>query len=392
MTTKYYEFYLPLKILSGENALENIPAELAALGASKPMIVTDKGVVKAGLVKTLTAALKASGMKPAAVFDAVPPDSSTETVDAAAVEYKKSGCDSLIAVGGGSAIDTAKGVNIAVSEGVRNIRDFAGVDRLTRSQKPLVAVPTTVGTGAESTLVAVIADAKTHEKLLYTSYLLAPKIAVLDPRMTMSLPAVMTAATGMDALTHAIEAFSCLQKNPVSDAFALSAVRLIRENLVASVKHPGEVKHRFALANAALLAGAAFSNSMVGAVHSIGHACSTVCKLPHGVAMNILLPHVMRANLPAAEKAYAELAHDLTGSCTLLRAKDRAIAAVEAVVSLRKELHAACKLPITLSEAGVARESLDEIAARAVNDGSMITNPKHMDKKCVLDILIEAYK
>ena len=272
----YFEYCQRVPIISGHTALEQIPALLSKLEAEKPLIITDSGVAAAGLTSLVRSAL-GPGLQDVPEERDVPPDSDLETVRRIAGFYRKEKCDSIIAVGGGSVLDTAKGVNILVSENSFDLRRFYGSGKLTRKLNPLVAVPTTSGTGSEVTLVAVIADHEHKRKLLFTSYVLLPDAAVLDSRMTLSLPPALTASTGMDALTHAVEAYICLGKNLLSDAQAFRAIKMISENLLESVKNPSDKDLRLALAEASNLAGMAFSNSMVGMVHNLGHSVGGVC-------------------------------------------------------------------------------------------------------------------
>jgi len=393
MLPKYYEFFNSVKINAGIEALETIPYELNLVNANRPLIITDKGIVNAGLLKIVLDSFADSKLVVGAVFDETPSDSSLDIVNKVAQIYKETNCNSIIAVGGGSVIDTAKGVNIIISEQTDDIRQFMGVDRLSKPQRPLIVVPTTSGTGSEVTLVAVISDKEKNVKLPFTSNLLLPKVAVLDPRMTLSLPQKITAATGMDALTHAVEAFTCLQKNPLSDAYALSAINLIRENLIEVVQNGKNADARFAMANASLMAGIAFSNSMVGGVHAIGHACGGVAHIHHGLAMSILLPHVMRYNLDVVGEYYAELLLPLAGEDVFINTKkeDRAEKSIQVVENMKNELKSICGMAVSLSEAGVKEEQLEDIAKTAMNDGAMSPNPKEMDFEDVMQILKLAF-
>lgn len=390
---KYYEFHNPVKINAGDEALETIPHELDTMNCRRPIIITDKGIVKAGLLKVVLEGFEDSNVTIGAIFEDTPVDSSLEAVNTIAQQYKEHTCDSIIAVGGGSVIDTAKGVNIIISEGTSDIEQFMGVDRLRKPQQPLIVIPTTSGTGSEVTLVAVISDKKKNVKMPFTSNLLMPRLAVLDPRMTITLPAKMTAATGMDALTHAIEAYTCLQKNPLSDAYAVAAIQFLRNNLLPTVEDGKNRDRRFALANASLMAGAAFSNSMVGAVHAISHACGGVAHVPHGVANSILLPYVMKFNLDAISDLYAELLLPLTGAELYASTppSERARTTIEKVVLLRHSLNKLCGLPVKLSDAGVSFGQLDKIAETAINDGAMLPNPKQLSRADVKNILQQAY-
>ncbi len=391
MLPEYYEFYSPVKINSGQDALETIPYELHQLRVKKPLVLTDQGIRKAGLLDIFLRAVGENGLHidQADIFDRVPSDSSIETVNEAAELFRRNGNDALIAIGGGSVIDTAKGVNIVVSSGSDDLRKLMGVDRLSLRLFPLIVIPTTSGTGSEATLVAVIADKGNDVKLPFVSYQLVPTLAVLDPRMTESLPPRLTAATGMDALTHAIEAYTCLQKNPVSDAFAWKAIELIRRFLVKATVNGKDRQARLAMANASLMAGIAFSNSMVGAVHAIGHALGAVAHVHHGTAMAILLPAVMERNLEKVEDLYAELLLPLAGAevYAMTPPDMRARKVIEVVRNLNGQLHRLTGMPVRLSQAGVDESLFDEIAEKAVNDGSMSTNPLDFDRDQVKEIL-----
>jgi alcohol dehydrogenase len=390
----YYEFFCPVKVLAGTSALEHLPFELRSLGASRPMLVTDAGVKAAGVLQPLTRALAEGDMQCAATFDDVPPDSSTKVVAACARLYRERHCDALIAVGGGSVIDTSKGVNILVSENSDRLEQFAGVGAVKRPLRPFFVVPTTAGTGSEVTLAAVIADPDRGVKMLFTSYFLLPNAAVIDPRMTLSLPPHLTAATAMDAMTHAIEAYIGLAKNPLSDAYAAAAIRKIAENLVRAVDEPRNVSARFELAQAATMAGIAFSNSMTSLVHAIGHELGATCHLHHGTCMSLILPYALEYNLSARGDEIGELLLALEGAETYAKTPvaKRAEAAIASVRRLRDVLHTKVGLPRTLSETGkVQREQLPTLAKRALDDGSLSYNPKPVAYADTLAVLERAW-
>lgn len=233
----YYEFCNRVKIVSGHQALEKLPEMLNSLKSSRPIIITDKGVMGAGLIEPVKKSL-GTQIKTGAFYDSVPADSDVAVVNEIAKLYRSSKCDSIIAVGGGSVLDTAKGVNILVSENSDNLMEFTGAGALKRPLKPLIAIPTTSGTGSEMTLVAVIADHARDVKMLFPSVFLLPNMAILDSRMTKTLPPFLTAPTAMDAMTHAVEAYTCLAKNPLSDVTAIVAIQLISQNLLTSIKKP----------------------------------------------------------------------------------------------------------------------------------------------------------
>ena len=275
----YYEYCCRVNVVAGHAVLEKIPTILDRLQASRPMIVTDRGVAGAGLIDLVTSAL-GDKVQIGGLQDDVPPDSSLAAVQRIADAYRQNACDALIAVGGGSVMDTAKASNILVSENSDDLMAFCGSGTLKRALNPLITVPTTSGTGSEATLAAVIKDEKRHQKLTIGSPFLVPDAAVLDSRMTLSLPPAITAATAMDALTHAVEAYTCLAKNPLSDTGALAAIRKISRHLPKVMETPHDRQGRLELALAATMAGMAFSNSLVGMVHTIGHAIGAVCGVP----------------------------------------------------------------------------------------------------------------
>lgn len=391
----YYEFKLPAKILSGSEALEHIPHELNTLGSFRPLLLSDEGLERVGTVKTVLTALAQGGMTSAETFCRIPPDSSIQVVNEVAALYRKLGCDSLIAVGGGSVIDTAKGVGMVLAQSGSDLKDASGCEVLPRGNHvPFIAVPTTAGTGSEATLVAVVADPEKKVKMEFISYHLLPDVAVLDPRMTETLPPRITASTGFDALVHAIEAATCLQRNPVSDAFAEKAMGQIVRSLPVAVREGKNRKARMIMANGSLLAGAAFSNSMVGLVHAIGHALGGVCKVAHGDAMTILLPAVMKYNLPQCSERYGELLLHLAGPEVYARtpAAQRGEKAIAFLTDLRQQLSDETGLPTSLSQTGkVRKEDFDAVARTAMNDGAIVVNPAQADYEDILAILEEVW-
>lgn len=391
MIPEYFEFSCPVKVISGYKAISNLPYEMEQLGAKNALVVTDQGVVNAGLLKIVAASFKKSGAKIGAVYDRTPVDSSSQVCNEVAELFRKKKCDCLIALGGGSCLDTAKGANIVISEETDDLMKFQGTDRLTKPTRPLIAIPSTSGTGSEVTLVAVVRHTESEVKMPFMSERLYPNVAILDPKMTLTMPAKITAATGMDALTHAAEAFYCLQKNPISDAFALSAIRLISTHLVNATQNGSDEKARLGMANAALLAGIAFSNSMVGIVHAMAHATGSVAHIPHGVANAIFLPFGMEHNLKKVPEYLGQLAEPLGVTNLPAKPVDRAQAAIQAVRDLNRKLNELSGLPLTLSGAGVARGQLEAIAKATINDGSCTYNPEEVVYKEVLEILNRAF-
>jgi alcohol dehydrogenase len=396
----YYEYCNRVKVISGHNVLESIPQLLSELQSNRPLIITDKGVSAVGLVDIVLKAIDGSNLP---VFDNVPPDSDLKTIKEIAELFRTKQCDAIIAIGGGSVIDTAKGVNVLVSLGGNNLMRFAGAGKVKNKLKPLLVIPTTSGTGSEVTLVAVIADHDRSVKLGFVSYNLLPDIAILDSRMTQTLPPHLTSLTAMDALTHACEAYTCLSKNPLSDGDALLAIRLISNNIMRSVANPNDLDARLALAHGSTLAGAAFSNSMVGMVHSLGHATGGVCQAPHGTCMSILLPYGLEYNIKKVEPLIAELLFPLAGEKVFSSTpkEQRALKAIQLIRDFNQKLydatngrHARYLKEIKDREGNilVPREKLPKIAKTAMGDGAQFYNPEELDYNDFLMVLEHAWE
>ncbi|EOR10713.1 iron-containing alcohol dehydrogenase [Acinetobacter tandoii] len=394
MAKPYYEFFCPVKVIAGNAALEHIPFELATLGAKRPMIITDKGVRGNKLLAPIEAAFESTDAVIGCIFDDVPPDSSLDTVRRAAALYRENQCDAIIAVGGGSVIDTSKATNILVSEGGDDLLQYSGAHNLPKPLKPFFVIPTTSGTGSEVTMVAVVSDTAKNVKMAFASYYLMPHAAILDPRMTLTLPPHLTAMTAMDALTHAIEAYTCMAANPISDAYATAAIKKISTNLFNVLDNLNDSQGRLELAQASTMAGIAFSNSMVGLVHSLGHALGAVAHLPHGLCMNLFLPYVLEYNKEVNGDKIADLLLPLTGADIYAQtpAHLRADKAITTIQAMRDRLFSLTKLPRTLQETGKVTEAqLDEVAEKALNDGSIIYNPKEASFEDLRSILQKAW-
>lgn len=393
-----FEFFCPTKIICGKHALDKLPDELESRGVAHPLVMTDAGLMKLGVTAKLTRVLDEAGVA-YEVYDQVPPDSSMDVVNEVAGFYTAKGCDGFVAIGGGSVIDTTKGAAASLACEGADFATLQGSEILKTDLPPLIAVPTTAGTGSEVTLVAVVADTHQHAKLSFTSYKLVPHAAILDPALTSSLPPKLTATTGMDALTHAIEAYTSIQKNPVSDAFAAKAIELIAENLPTACRDGENTEARTSLALASLLAGAAFSNAMVGIVHALGHSLGGLCHIPHGQAMMMLLPHCVHYNLERGIHAgrYGELLGFLSparaaklGSAATADARDRAFE--EQLFELNAYYHETYGVPITLAELGVSREDLPAVAKQARYDGAALYNETEISLEDALEVLEATYE
>lgn len=394
MAKPYYEFFCPVKVIAGHAALEHIPFELATLGAKRPLIITDKGVRANNLLAPIEAAFEMADAAIVAIFDDVPPDSSLGTVRSAAKLYRENHCDAIIAVGGGSVIDTSKATNILVSEGGDDLLKYSGAHNLPKPLKPFFVIPTTSGTGSEVTMVAVVSDTEKNVKMPFASYYLMPHAAILDPRMTQTLPPHLTAMTAMDAMTHAVEAYTCMAANPISDAYATAAVKKISTHLFNVLDNPSDAQGRLELAQASTMAGIAFSNSMVGIVHSLGHSLGAVVHLPHGLCMNLFLPYVLEYNKELNGDKIADLLLPLAGADIYAQtpAHLRADKTIATILTMRDRIYSLTKLPRTLRETGkISEAQLDEVAEKALNDGSIIYNPKEATLEDLKSILKKAW-
>ncbi|NMA48794.1 MAG: iron-containing alcohol dehydrogenase [Tissierellia bacterium] len=393
MLPEYYEFLNSVKIISGKNAMENIPFELSNLGATKPLILTTKSMTKNGQLKIVTDSMEKSNIEIGPIFMDIPQDSSVEIVNEISKLYREENCDSIIAMGGGSVIDTAKGVNMLVSTDATDLKEHMGLEILGGKLNPLIVIPSTSGTGSEATLVSVIADTSRNVKMEFISYSILPDVAVLDPRMTLSLPVKLTASIGIDALTHSIEAITGFQKNPLSRVYALTSIELISNYLKKAVENSKDEKARLAMANASLMAGIAFSNSMVGIVHAIGHACGAVSNVAHGDAMTILLSHCMELNLDLCEEEYSRILLAFSGP-EIYSETPKAQRGKKCIDEIRQyilDLNKISGLPIQLRDVGVRTEDFETIAKTAINDGAAITNPVEVTFERVMEILKKAY-
>ncbi len=403
-----FEYSCPTKIVCGQHALRKLADELRDHHVEKPLVLTDANLVKLGVARHAIEPLEEAGV-PFSVFDRIPPDSSLDVVNEVARLYRDEGCDGFVALGGGSVIDTGKGAAASVSCEGEDFARLQGSEILRGDLPPFFAIPTTAGTGSEVTLVAVVADTAANAKLSYTSYRLVPDVAFLDPALTQSLPPKLTSTTGMDALTHAVEAYTSIQKNPVSDAFAKGAVELIARNVFAACETPQDADARTSLALGSLMAGAAFSNAMVGVVHAIGHSLGGLCHVPHGQAMMILLPHCVDRNIAHGvhRGSYGELLRCLdparwerialeslssrrdADAQTLANARDGAFAA--ALHEMNDRFHERWGVATALSELGISREDLPRVAHQARYDGAAIYNVVEITEEAALEILDAAY-
>ena len=371
-----YGFFMPSITLIGYGAAKEIPDRIKALGAKKPLIVTDKGIVKSGILATVEGYLKEKKMD-YAVYDETIPNPTDDNVHAGVDAYNKNKCDALITLGGGSAHDCGKGVGLVISNGGK-IHDFEGVDKSSKPMPPYLAVNTTAGTASEMTRFCIITDTGRHVKMAIVDWRTTPNIAIDDPALMLGMPPALTAATGMDALTHAVEAYVSIAATPMTDACAEMCISLIGKYLRKAVANGSDAEAREMMAHAQYLGGMAFNNASLGYVHAMAHQLGGFYDLPHGECNAILLPYVCEFNLNAKMERFAKIA-TLMGECACgLSDRDAALKAVESI----RKLSADVGIPAGLVELGtrygkkVQDKDVAVMTGNAQKDACMLTNPR----------------
>jgi alcohol dehydrogenase len=371
-----YGYFIPSVTLIGIGAAKEIPAKIKALGGSKPLIVTDKGITGAGITKQVTDLLDAAKMS-YVVFDETIPNPTDKNVHAGVEIYKTQGCDSLITLGGGSSHDCGKGVGLVIANG-GTIHDYEGVDKSTNPMPPYVAVNTTAGTASEMTRFCIITDTSRKVKMAIVDWRCTPGVALDDPMLMMGMPPALTAATGMDALTHAVEAYVSTIATPMTDSAAEKAIELIATHLRPAVANGGDIVAREGMCYAQYLAGMAFNNASLGHVHAMAHQLGGFYDLPHGECNAILLPHVSRFNLIAKMDRFVKIAQLLGEDLTGLSKREGAEKALDAIKKLSTDIG----IPAGLVELGkrygkeVKAEDIDTMTGNAQKDACGMTNPR----------------
>ncbi|MGI8690529.1 MAG: iron-containing alcohol dehydrogenase family protein [Thermomicrobiales bacterium] len=382
--TRQYLFHAPTRVIFGSGTVQATGREVAALGGSAALVVTDRGVVNAGLLDGVRASLAAADVS-ATLFDAVEPNPSIGTVEAALAAYQSGGCDAIVAVGGGSPMDVAKAVGILATNG-GTIAAYEGKPDAVRTDlPPFVCVPTTCGTGSEVTPFAVITDEARHWKMSIASPRAVPRVAIIDPDLFLKMPAPLIAATGMDALTHAIESYTNQNVQPFADALDIHAIRLIGMYLRPAVAN-GNREAMAHMAVAATMAGMGFSQNRLGIVHAISHPVTSYVGTPHGVANAILLPYVMEYNAIGAGQRIVEIGRALSGDNPQVIWNASAQASIQAVRALSRDVG----IPETLGEVGVTEEQVAAIAADAMKSGNIAINPRRVSLQDIERIIRNA--
>lgn len=385
---KDFMFKAPTKLVFGENTALQMKGILNSFKVRKVFIVTDKVIEKTPSFITFAEKLKEDGFV-CQIFSDTVADPPIEVVDAASEVLKKSEAEMVIAVGGGSSIDTAKAMcMLMTNEG--SIREylFGGSKSVINKSLPLICVPTTAGSGSEVTAASVITDNQHDIKLSVTHEYLIPLYAIIDPVMQIGMPPIITASTGMDALTHAIEAYVSLNAEPVSDAYAEKAISLIGKNIRTATHNPTNLEARSSMAIASVLAATAFVNAGLGAVHGIAQSMGGIAHTPHGIANSLLLPYVMEVNLPGNLEKFAHIAKLLGEHTEGLSLQEQAEKSILAVRNMSEDI----RIPVVLQEVEVTREMFPAIVQGTMGYRLLSVNPVKIRETDVYKILESAYE
>lgn len=374
------------KILFGDRAVDGVADEIRTIGGSKTLLVLDQGLEQAGVAQQVVGPLENRGIS-YVLFDKVSSEPAPALADEAAAIARAEACDLVVGVGGGSSLDVAKAAAMLVKNRGRAY-DYIGLDTVPRPGLPTIMIPTTAGTGSEVTFTAVFTMREKRAKGGINSRFLYPDVALLDPTLTISLPSYITATTGMDALAHAIEAFTSLQSNPMSDLMAREAVALIGANLRTAVDRGADLEARRSMLLGSLMAGLALAGAGVGACHALAYPLGALFDVPHGMANAVLLPYVMEYNLEAAETRYAQIG-SLTGACNK---DDSTRACAEAAVESVRRLSRDIGIPETIGRLNIPRSAIEEMAKAAMEVARPIANnPRRMTKEAATGIYEAAF-
>ncbi len=376
-----FGFYIPTVTLMGIGAHKQIGEQIKTLGGKKPLIVTDKGITGAGLTEQIVKTIKDDIGMDVVVFDGTHPNPTDKNVHEGLKVYQDNGCDMIITLGGGSSHDCGKGVGVVATNG-GNIRDYEGINKSSKPMPVFIAVNTTAGTASEMTRFCIITDTDRKVKMAIVDWRVTPNVAINDPLLMMGMPPALTAATGMDALTHAVEAYVSTAATPVTDACALKAMDLISKNLRAAVANGGDLEARNNMAYAEYLAGMAFNNASLGHVHAMAHQLGGFYDLPHGVCNAILLPHVQRFNMIAKMTRFVDIAVAMGENVAGLSTRAAAEKALDAIQTLSVDVG----IPRGLTELGVKKADIPTMAEFAQKDACGFTNPRCPTLQHVIEI------
>ncbi len=378
------KFFIPCVSIMGVGCHTEIPELFKSRGCKKPLIVTDKCMTSIGMTVKFVELMTKSGIKPV-VYDETIPNPTDKNVMKGVEVYKKNKCDSIMTLGGGSPHDCGKGIGIVVNNG-GIINDYEGLDKSTKEMPTFIAVNTTAGTASEMTRFCIITDTKRHVKMAIVDWRTTPNVAVNDPELMITMPPALTAATGMDALTHAVEAYVSTAATPITDACAIKAIELIAQNLRAAVANGKDMMARDNMAYAEFLAGMAFNNASLGYVHAMAHQLGGLYDLPHGVCNAILLPHVSTFNLIAKVDRFADIAVAMGINVDEFSERDAADLAIEAIQQLSEDVN----IPVGLDDLNVKEKDFKVMAENAMKDACSFTNPRLATLQDIINIYIAA--
>lgn len=379
---RVYGYYMPTVNLMGAGSAHEIGAQAKTLGATKALIVTDAFLNKSGMADQIAGYLKESGIE-IVIYPGAEPNPTDKNVHAGLEVFLKEKCDMIVSLGGGSSHDCAKGIGIVAGNG-GHIRDYEGLNQSSKAMIPLIAVNTTAGTASELTRFCIITNTDTHVKMAIVDWRCTPTVSINDPLLMMKMPPSLTAATGMDALTHAVEAYVSTDATPVTDSAALMAIKLVSRYLRRAVANGDDFEARDQMAYAQFLAGMAFNNASLGYVHAMAHQLGGFYNLPHGVCNAILLPHVERFNLSANLERFKDIASNLGEYVEGLSVRDAAEKALVAIEKLSNDVG----IPSGLNDLNVKEQDLKLMAENAMKDACMLTNPR----KATLEDVIKIFK
>jgi alcohol dehydrogenase len=375
-----FGFFIPTVTLLGVGAAKDAGTQAKALGATNLLIVTDAGLAKLGVADQIKQLIVDAGLK-AVIYSGAEPNPTDKNVRDGVKAYKDNKCDGIVSLGGGSSHDCGKGIGLMIANG-GDIRDFEGVNKSTKPMPPFLAINTTAGTASEMTRFCIITNSDTHVKMAIVDWRVTPNVAIDDPLLMVGMPPALTAATGMDALTHAVEAYVSTIANPITDACAIKAIELIAEWLRPAVANGTNLEARDRMAYAEYLAGMAFNNASLGYVHSMAHQLGGFYNLPHGVCNAILLPEVCAYNKIACPQRFADIAVALGEKVEGLSPVDAADVAIAAIRKLSKDVG----IPAGLSELGVKEADFEVMATNAKKDACQLTNPRLANLQQVMGI------
>ncbi|MCL1074171.1 L-threonine dehydrogenase [Shewanella dokdonensis] len=378
------KFFIPSVNVLGQGAVDDAINDIKNLGFKHALIVTDKPLVSIGIVGNIAEKLGQVGLS-VTVYDGVHPNPTVSNVEAGLKLLRENNCDCVISLGGGSPHDCAKGIALVAANG-GTIGDYEGLDRSAKPQLPLIAINTTAGTASEMTRFCIITDESRHIKMAIVDKHVTPILSVNDPELMLKKPKGLTAATGMDALTHAVEAYVSTAATPITDACAVKAMELIRDNLRTAVAHGDNMEAREQMAYAEFLAGMAFNNASLGYVHAMAHQLGGFYDLPHGVCNALLLPFVQEYNAQIAAPRLKDVAKALGVDVSSMSDATGAQAAIDAI----KQLAADVGIPANLSSIGVKAEDIPVLATNALKDACGLTNPKQASHEEICQIFRNA--